>query len=128
MDNDFENKIRRGIEKFLGKSVKVTISGIMESKFFMRKVQYKIEEGILLIEDEDNSYLEVDLDDVESVYSEYTVTGYALLILKVGRVVQIELQTKDDNVIPIKVRIWKKLIESTLAEELYKEVCGAWKS
>lgn len=124
MDNDFENKIRIGIEKFLGKSVKVTISGIMESKFFMRKVQYKIEEGILLIEDEDNSYLEVDLDDVESVYYEYTVTGYALLILKVGRVVQIELQTKDDNVIPIKERLWKKLIESTLAEELYKEVCG----
>jgi len=125
MENDFESKVKKGIEKFEGKSVKVTISGIIESKFCMKKVQYEIEEGILLIEDEDNRYLEVDLDDIESVYSEYTATGYALLILKVGRVVQIELQTKDDNVVPIKERLWKKLIESTLAEELYKEVCGA---
>ena len=125
MENDFENKVKRGIEKFVGKSVKVTISGIIESKFYMKKVKYEIEEGVLVIEDGEDSYLDVDIDDVESVYSEFTASGYALLVLKVGRDLQIELQTRDDNVIPIKEKLWKKLVESALAEELYKEVCGA---
>jgi len=124
MENDFENKVRKGIEKFEGKSVKITISGIIESKFNMKKVKYEIEEGILVIEDGEDSYLDVDIDDIESVYSEFTASGYALLVLKVGRDLQIELQTKDDNVIPIKEKLWKKLVESALVEELYKEVCG----
>lgn len=123
MENDFENKIKRAVEKFEGKSVKVTISGIIESKFYMKKVKYEIEEGILVVED-DETYLDVDIDDVESVYSEFTTSGYALLVLKVGRDLQIELQTKDDNVIPIKEKLWKMLVETALNEELYKEVCG----
>ena len=125
MENDFENKVKKNIEKFVGKSVKVTISGVIESKFYMKSVKYEIEEGILVIEDGEDSYLDVDIDDVESVYSEFTANGYALLILKVGRDLQIELQTKDDNVIPIKEKIWKVLMEAGLTEELYKEVCGA---
>ncbi len=124
MENDFENKIKRAIEKFEEKSVKVTISGIIESKFYMKKVKYEKEEGILVVEDDD-AYLDVDIDDVESVYSEFTDSGYALLVLKVGRDLQIELQTKDDNVIPIKEKLWKMLVEAALNEELYKEVCGA---
>ena len=125
MENDFENKVRKGIEKFEGKSVKITISGIIESKFNMKKVKYEIEEGILVIEDGEDSYLDVDIDDIESVYSEFTASGYALLVFKVGRDLQIELQTKDDNVIPIKEKLWKMLVDAALAEELYKEVCGA---
>ena len=125
MENDFENKVKRGIEKFVGKSVKVTISGVIESKFYMKTVKYEIEEGILVIEDGDDAYLDVDIDDVESIYSEFTVSGYALLVLRVGRDLQIELQTKDDNVIPIRDKLWKRLVESGLSEELYKEVCGA---
>jgi len=124
MENDFENKVKRAIEKFEGKSVKVTISGIIESKFYMENVKYEIEEGVLVIEDDD-AYLDVDIDDVESVYSEFTTSDYALLVLKVGRDLQIELQTKDDNVIPIKEKLWKMLVEAALNEELYKEVCGA---
>ena len=125
MENEFENKVKRGIEKFVGKSVKVTISGVIESKFYMKTVKYEIEEGILVIEDGDDAYLDVDIDDVESIYSEFTVSGYALLVLRVGRDLQIELQTKDDNVIPIRDKLWKRLVESGLSEELYKEVCGA---
>ena len=73
----------------------------------MKNVKYEIEEGILVIEDREDSYLDIDIDDIESVYSEFTANGYALLILKVGRDLQIELQTKDDNVIPIKEKLWK---------------------
>ena len=124
MENDFEKKVENAIKKFEGKSVKVTISGIIESKFYIKNVEYEIEEGILVIEDRDEAYLDVDISDIESIYSEFTVSGYALLILKVGRDLQIELQTKDDNVISIKEKIWKKLVECALAEELYKEACG----
>lgn len=126
MENDFENKVKRAIEKFVGKSVKVTISGIIESKFYMKNVKYEIEEGILVVEDGDDAYLDVDIDDVENLYSEFTTSGYALLVLRVGRDLQIEIQTKDDNVIPIKEKLWKKLMESAFTEELYKEVCGVW--
>lgn len=125
MENDFEKKVENAIKKFEGKSVKVTISGMIESKFYMKNIKYEIEEGILVIEDGDEAYLDVDISDIESVYSEFTVSGYALLILKVGRGLQIELQTKDDNVIPIKEKIWKKLVECALAEELYRGDCGA---
>ena len=125
MENDFENKVKRGIEKFEGKNVKVTISGIIESKFYMKLAEYKIENGILVIEDGDESYLDIDLDEIENLYSEFTSSGYALLVLKVGEDMQIELQTKDDNVIPIRDKIWKKLLDSGMVEELYKEVCGA---
>lgn len=125
MENDFEKKVENVIKKFEGKSVKVTISGIIESKFYMKNIKCEIEEGIVVIEDGDEAYLDVDIADVESVYSEFTVSGYALVILKVGRNLQIELQTKDDNVIHIKEKIWKKLVECALIEELYREACGA---
>ena len=125
MENDFEKKVKNAIKRFEGKSVKVTISGIIESKFYMEKVKYEIEEGILVIEDADEAYLDVDIADAESVYSEFTVSGYALLVLKVGRNLQIELQTKYDNVISIKEKIWKKLVECALVEEFYREAFGA---
>ena len=125
MENDFEKKVENAIKKFEGKSVKVTISGIIESRFYMEKVKYEIEEGILVIEDADEAYLDVDIADAESVYSEFTVSGYALLVLKVGRNLQIELQTKYDNVISIKEKIWKKLVECALVEEFYREALGA---
>ena len=57
------------IKKFEGKSVKVTISGIIESKFYMKNIKCEIEEGIVVIEDGDEAYLDVDIADVESVYS-----------------------------------------------------------
>jgi len=126
MENEFENKIKIAMDKFVGKSVKVTITGIIGSEFCMKKINYEIEEGILVIEDGDTAYLDVDIDDIENLYSEFTSGGYALLAFKVGRDLQIEIQTKDDNVIPLKEKIWKRLVEAGLAEEFYKEVCGAW--
>lgn len=124
MEKDFEKKVENAVKKFEGKSVKVTISGMIESKFYMKNVKCEIEEGIFVIEDGDEAYLDVDIADVETVYSEFTVSGYALLVFKVGRNLQIELQTKEDNVIPIKEKILKKLVECALAEELYREACG----
>lgn len=125
MGNEFENKIKIAMDKFVGKSVKVTITGIIGSEFCMKKINYEIEEGILVIEDGDTAYLDVDIDDIENLYSEFASGGYALLAFRVGRDLQIEIQTKDDNVIPLKEKIWKRLVEAGLADEFYKEVCGA---
>ena len=126
MENEFENRVAKAMKKFVDKSVRITISGVIESKFYMKNLKYEIEEGILVIEDGNDAYLDVDIDDVENMYSEFTENGYALLVLRVGRDLQIEIQTKDDNVIPIRDRIWKFLEDSGIAEELYKESCGAW--
>lgn len=90
MENDFENRVKNGMEKFIGKSVKATISGVIESKFYMKNVKYEIEEGVLVIEDGEDAYLDVDIDDIENIYSEFTASGYALLVLKVGRDLQKE--------------------------------------
>ncbi len=125
MENEFENRVAKAMKKFVGKSVRITISGVIESKFYMKNLKYEIEEGILVIEDGNDAYLDVDIDDVENMYSEFTENGYALLVLRVGRDLQIEIQTKDDNVIPIRDRIWKFLEDNGIAEELYKESCGA---
>lgn len=93
MENEFENKVEQAMKKFVGKCVKIIISGVIESKFYMKNLKYEIEEGILVIEDGDDAYLDVDIDDVEDMYSEYTSNGYALLTLRVGRDLQIEIQT-----------------------------------
>ncbi len=125
MEDEFENKIAKAMKKFEGKSVKIMISGIIESEFYMNNTKYEIEEGILSIEDCDDVYLEVDIDDIENTYLEFTSNGYALFVLRVGRDLEIEIQTKDDNVVPIRDKIWKFLEESGIAEELQKEACGA---
>lgn len=125
MEDEFENKVAKAMKKFIGKGVKITISGVIESKFYMKNLKYEIEEGILVIEDGDDAYLDVDIDDVENMYSEFTSSGYALLVLKVGRDLQIEIQTKEDNVIPIRDKIWKFLEDAGITEELHKEACGA---
>lgn len=112
MEDEFENKVAKAMKKFIGKGVKITISGVIESKFYMKNLKYEIEEGILVIEDGEEAYLDVDIDDVENMYSEFTSSGYALLVLRVGRDLQIEIQTKEDNVIPIRDKICKKSFQT----------------
>ena len=126
MENEFEKKVAKAMRKFAGKSVKVTISGVIESGFYMKNLKYEIEEGILVIEDGDNAYLDIDIDDIENMYSEFTSNGYALMTLRVSRDLQVEIQTKEDNVIPIKDKIWKLLENAGISEDFYKETCGAW--
>lgn len=125
MENGFENKVEKAIKKFEGKSVKITISGVIESKFFMKNLKYNIQEGILELGDNDNAYLNIDIDDIENLYLEFTANGYAFLVLKVGRDLSVEIQAKDDNVIPLRDKIWKWMVESGVAEEIYNEICGA---
>lgn len=125
MESEFEKKVEKSIKKFEGKSVKITISGILESKFFMKNLKYHIEEGILEIEDNDDVYLNIDIDDIENLYLEFTANGYAFLMLRVGKDLSVEIQVKDDNVIPLRDKIWKWMVESGVAEEIYNEICGA---
>lgn len=107
MENEFENKVEKAMKKFKNEGVKITISGVIESKFYMKNLTYKIEEGILVIEDGDEAYLDVDIDDIEDIYLEYSSSGYALVVFRVGRDLQVEIQANDDNVIPIKDKLWK---------------------
>lgn len=118
MENVFESKIKMAMKKIEGKSVKVTISGIIESKFYMKNLKYVIEEGILAIDDGDNAYLDVDIDDIENLYYEFTSSNYILLVMKVSRDLQIEIQTKDDNIISIGDKILRKFVEYRIAEAL----------
>lgn len=93
MENVFENKVEKAIKKLKNKGVKIIISGVIESKFYMKNLTYKIEEGILVIEDGEEAYLDVDIDDVEDIYLEFIPNSYVSLVFRVGRNLQIELQT-----------------------------------
>lgn len=121
MENEFENNLLKVMKKFEGKNVKITLSGIIESKFNMKKLEYDFIEGILEIEDGDEAYLDIDVNDIKNMYIEYATSGYILLVLKVEGDMQVKIESKDENVIPIRDKILKWIEENGLAEEWYKK-------
>ena len=120
-----EKTITRAMKKFDGKSVNITQSGIIESKFYIKNLKYVIEESILEIDDGDDAYLDIDIDDIETLYFEFSANGYALLVLIIGIDVKIEIQVNDKNVIPIKDRICKWMENTEMTDEMYNKVCEA---
>ena len=87
-----ENELKKIMKKLEGKSVKVIMSGIIESKFYINRLKYIIEDGILLIEDCNVSYLDIDIDNIEKLYLEFTNDGYILLVFEIKKEFHIELQ------------------------------------
>lgn len=92
-----ENKIEKIMKKFEGKNVKVTLSGLIESKFYIKDLKYSIEEEILQIENDKDAYLDIDLDDIHSVYRESGKKGFLLLVLNFESDLQIKLSINGDN-------------------------------
>lgn len=117
-----ENKIQRAMKKFEGKNVSVTISGIIESKYYINNLKYSIEETILNIEDGEKVYLNIDIDEIGGLYLESVPNGYAILVLDVGEDIQIEIQIKDQNVIPIRNKLWKWMEENGITEEIIEKM------
>lgn len=117
-----KNKIQRAMKKFEGKNVRVTISGIIESKYYINNLKYSIEETILNIEDGENAYLNIDIDDIEALYLESVPNGYAVLVLDVGENIQIEIQIKDQNIIPIRNKIWEWMQQNAITEEIIEKL------
>jgi len=87
-----ENEVKEIMKKLERKSVKIIISGIVESKFYMNKLNYVIEDGILLIQDSDFSYIDIDIENIEKLYLEFTNDGYVLLVFEIEKKLHIELQ------------------------------------
>ena len=126
MENEFESKILKAMKKLENRRVRVTQSGIIESRFDIEKLNYTLEDGILAVEDDNENYIDIDLDDIEKLYFESTKNGYAQLVLVIGRDLEVEMQTKEDNVISIRDRILKEIEMSGILEQLFeKEACGA---
>ena len=120
-----ENKIERAMKKFEGQTVKVTMSGIIESKFYIKNLKYRIKDGILQIENGDEVYLDIDLDDVDNVYLEFISNEFVLLVLNLDCGLQIKIQLNGDNVISIRDRILSFMEDDEVMNDLYREVCGA---
>lgn len=126
MVNEFEIKILKAMKRFENRRVRVTQSGIIESRFDIENLNYTLEEGILAVEDDNENYIDIDLDDIEKLYFESTENGYAQLVLVMGKDLEVEMQTKEDNVISIRDRILKEIEKSGILEQLFeKEACGA---
>jgi len=121
-----ENKIEKAMKKFEGKTVKVTMSGLIESKFYIKNLKYCIKDEILQIENDDDTYLDIDLDDVDNVYLEFISNEFVLLVLNLECGLQIKIQLNEDNVISIRDRILSFMEDNEVMSDLYREVCGAW--
>lgn len=119
-----ENKIEKAMKKFEGKTVKVTMSGLIESKFYIKNLKYCIDDEILQIENDD-TYLDIDLDDVDNVYLEFISNKFVLLVLNLECGLQIKLSINGDNVVPLRDKILDFLENSEFANEFYREACGA---
>ena len=98
-----ENKIEKIMKKFEGKNVKVTLSGLIESKFYIKDLKYCIEEEILQIENDNDAYLDIDLDDIHSVYIQSGKKGFLLLVLNFESDLQIKLSINGDNIVTMLV-------------------------
>lgn len=120
-----ENKIEKAMKKFEGKTVKVTMSGLIESKFYIKNLKYCIKDEILQIENGDEAYLDIDLDDVDNVYLEFISNEFVLLVLNLECGLQIKIQLNEDNVISIRDRILSFMEDDEVMSDLYREVCGA---
>ena len=125
MVNEFEIKILKAMKKLENRRVRVTQYGIIESRFDIENLNYTLEDGILAVEDDNENYIDIDLDDIEKLYFESTENGYAQLVLVMGKDLEVEMQTKEDNVISIRDRILKEIEKSVILEQLFeKEACG----
>ena len=120
-----ENKIEKAMKKFEGKNVKITMSGLLESKFYIKNLKYCIKDEILQIENEDDTYLDIDLDDVDNVYLEFVSNVFVLLVLNLECGLQIKIQLNEDNVISIRDRVLSFMEDDEVMNNLYREVCGA---
>ena len=119
------NKIEKAMKKFEGKNVKITMSGLIESKFHIEKLKYCIKDEILQIENNQDTYLDIDLDDVDNVYLEFISNKFVLLVLNLECGLQIKIQLNEDNVISIRDRILSFMEDDDAISDLYREVCGA---
>ena len=119
-----ENKIEKAMKKFEGKTVKVTMSGLIESKFYIKNLKYCIDDEILQIENDD-TYLDIDLDEVDNVYLEFISNEFVLLVLNLDCGLQIKIQLNEDNVIYIRDKILSFMEDAEVMSDLYREVCGA---
>ena len=109
MENEFEEKILKAMKRFEGKEVRVTLSGIVESRINMENFSYQLKGGVLKIEDFNENYLNIELDDIEKLYLELSENGYGLLIIILEWGLEIEMRTQSDKVIPMRDRILNEL-------------------
>ena len=109
---------------FENRRVRITFSGIIESRFDVEEFNYVLEDGILVIEDNYENYLDIDLEDVERIYFESNENGYALLGILLDSGLEVSMQTIEDKIIPIKDKILSEIEKKIiLAEILKREVC-----
>lgn len=126
MKKEIENEILKAMEELENKEARVTIEGLIECEFEITKLQYSLEDKILEISDNKENYISIDLDDIKKLYCESAENGYILLELKLYTELEIEIQSKGENIIFLKDRIIKEIAKSGVLDQiLQRKTCGA---
>lgn len=97
MEKRFEQELLKAMKEFENKEVRITLSGIIESRIDIENLRYILEDGILVIEGNHDNYVDINIDDIEELYFESGDSSYALLVLGLESELEIELITIEDN-------------------------------
>lgn len=121
MEKRFEQELLKAMKEFENKEVRITLSGIIESRIDIKNLRYILEDGILVIEGNHDNYVDINIDDIEELYFELGDSSYALLVLGLESELEIELITIEDNDTFIREKILEKIEELRFLEEILKQ-------
>ncbi len=97
MENEIEEKIRKVIKKFINREVIITQISVVESKFCLKNLKFEMNDGIISIEENQNTYITVDIDDIEHIYFKENVEKGLTLIFYIDNNTEVEIKTIDNK-------------------------------
>jgi len=121
MGNPFEQEIIKVMNKFENKTVLVKLTGLVDSRFEIEGLKYKIEYEIIEIEGNDGNYLDIDIDYVIKMYYGTDEKDYTAIVIILEHNLEIEIQTKEENGKTKKNKVLQNINNEILLEKIYKK-------
>ena len=104
-----KDKVLKALEIFMNKDVIIEQSGLVASQFIIKKLTYIVEDEIVQVRQNDEIYMQIDLNQVTRLYLETDQKNLAILILQIDKCLEIEIRVKEDNRITLKEKFIEKL-------------------
>ena len=116
-----EGKIVDTLEKMRNKYTLISYYGTVDMCFDIEKINYDYEDGILNIKNNKEYYIQLDIDDVAKVDIEMLNEKNIRLIFIMSNNNKLELETKENELLLLKEKLIKKLIENAKIDGVYSK-------
>lgn len=121
-----KDKVLKALEIFMNKDVIIEQSGLVASQFIIKKLTYIVEDEIVQVRQNDEIYMQIDLNQVTRLYLETDQKNLAILILQIDNCLEIEIRVKEDNRITLKEKFIEKLrATDTFSDFLEQQACNS---